>query len=252
MQLLFRARVYREFTRISIAYTERQWCRRNNLQVRTALCVDYTNGGFSFLASPFPQLHAHMYFALVQLLFRAMVCMECMRISIADNLKRWCRRNNLQARSALCVDYSNRGFAFLASPFPQLHAHMQFALVQLMLRARICRDFTRISIVDSERRWCRRNNLQARTELCVDCTNGGFAFLASPFPQLHAYMYFALVQLLFRARVCREFTRIFIADTMRRWCRRNNLQARTALCVGCTSWVFAFLASPFPPLHAHM
>ena len=28
--------------------------------------------------------------------------------------------------------------------------------------------------------------LEARTALCVDCTNGGFAFLASPFPQLLA------------------------------------------------------------------
>ena len=30
--------------------------------------------------------------------------------------------------------------------------------------------------------------LEARTALCVDCTNGGFAFLASPFPQLLAHM----------------------------------------------------------------
>ena len=55
----------------------------------------------------------------------------------------------------------------------------------------------------------------ARTALCVDCTNGGIAFLATPFPQLLAHMQFALVQLFFRARVCREFTRISIADTMR-------------------------------------
>ena len=38
------------------------------------------------------------------------------------------------------------------------------------------------------RRWCRRNNLQTRTALCVDCTNGGFAFLASSFPQLLVHM----------------------------------------------------------------
>ena len=50
------------------------------------------------------------------------------------------------------------------------------------------------------RRWCRRNNLQARTALSVDCTNGGFAFSSSPFPQLLANMNFALVQLLFRGR----------------------------------------------------
>ena len=42
--------------------------------------------------------------------------------------------------------------------------------------------------VHLRRRWCRRNNLQARAALCVDCTNGGFAFLASPFPQLLAHM----------------------------------------------------------------
>ena len=54
--------------------------------------------------------------------------------------------------------------------------------------------------------------------------------MASPFPQLLAHMQFALVQLLFRGRFCREFTRISIADTMRRWCRGSNLQARAALC----------------------
>ena len=31
-------------------------------------------------------------------------------------------------------------------------------------------------------------NLEARTALCVDCTNRGSAFLASPFPQLLAHM----------------------------------------------------------------
>ena len=30
--------------------------------------------------------------------------------------------------------------------------------------------------------------LEARVALCVDCTNGGFALLASPFPQLLADM----------------------------------------------------------------
>ena len=50
--------------------------------------------------------------------------------------------------------------------------------------------------------------MQARTALCVDCTNGGFAFSASPFPQILANMNFALVQLLFRGRASgnlREF-----------------------------------------------
>ena len=58
--------------------------------------------------------------------------------------------------------------------------------------------FTRNSFADTMRRWYRMNNLQARTSLCVDCTNGGFAFSSSPFPQLLANMNFALVQLLFR------------------------------------------------------
>ena len=64
------------------------------LEARTALCVDYTNGGFAFLASPIPQLLANMYFALVQLLFRGGFCSEFRRISIADSMRRWCRRNN--------------------------------------------------------------------------------------------------------------------------------------------------------------
>ena len=165
----------------------RRWLKRSNLQARTALCVDCTNGGFAFLASPFPQIQAHIYFPLVLLLFRASVCREFTRISIAYTMRRWCRRKNLQARTALCVDCTNGGFVFLASPFPQLHAHIYFALVLLFL-ARFCRQFTRISIADIMRRWCKRNNLKARTALCVDCKNGGFAFLASSFPQLPAYM----------------------------------------------------------------
>ena len=85
--------------------------------------------------------------------------------------------------------------------------------------------------------------MQARTALFVDCTNGGFAFLVSPFPQLLGNMEFALVQLLFLGRVCWEFARISIADTIRRWWRRNDLQARTTLCVDCTNRGFAFLGS---------
>ena len=158
----------------------------------------------------------------------------------------------MQARTTLCVDCTNVGFAFLSSPFPQILAHMYFALVQLLFRGRVCREFTRISIADSMRRWCRGKHLQARTTLCVDCTNVGFAFLSSPFPQILAHMYFALVQLLFRGRVCREFTRISIADSMRRWCRGKHLQARTTLCVDCTNVGFEFLSSPFPQLLAHM
>ena len=92
----------------------------------------------------------------------------------------------------------------------------------------------------------------ARTALCVDCTNGGFAFLASPFTQLFADMYFALVQVLFRGRVCWEFTRASIADSMRRWWRKINLQARTTLYVDCTDVGFAFLASPFQQLLGHI
>ena len=123
----------------------------------------------------------------------------------------------MQARTVLCVDCTNVVFAFLASPFPQLLSHMQFALVQLLFRRKFCREFARISIAAIIRRWCRRNNLQARTALCVDCTNLGFAVLAFPYPQLLSHMYFALVQLLFRRRVCREFARICIAGIIRRW-----------------------------------
>ena len=230
----------------------RRWSRTISLQGRTALCVDCTNGGFAFLASPFPQLLAHMQFAIVQLLFSSGVCREFTRISTADSMRRWCRRISLQGRTALCVDFTNAAFAVLSSPFPQLLAHMQFALVQLFILGGICREFSRISTADSMRRWSRTISLQGRTALCVDCTNGGFAFLASPFPQLLAHMQFAIVQLLFSSGVCREFTRISTADSMRRWCRRISLQGRTALCVDFTNAAFAVLSSPFPQLLAHM
>ena len=94
----------------------------------------------------------------------------------------------MQPRTDLCVDYTNGEFTFLAFPFPQLHANMQFALVQLLFRGRDCREFMRISIADTMWRLCRRDSLQAHNSLCVDCTNGGFSILASPFPQLLANM----------------------------------------------------------------
>ena len=107
----------------------------------------------------------------------------------------------MQARTVLCVDCTNGGIAFMGSPFPQLLAHMYFALVQLLFWRKVCREIARISIADIARRWWRRSDLQARTDLCVDCTNGGFAFLGSQFPQLLAHMYFALVQRLFWRKV---------------------------------------------------
>ena len=249
VQLLFSGGVCREFTRISTADSMRRCCKRIRLQGRTALCVDCTNVAFAVLSSPFPQLLAHMQFALVQLLFLGGICREFTRISTADSMRRWSRRISLQGRTALCVDCTNEGFAFFASPFPQLLAHMQFALVQLLLIGGICSEFTRISTADSMRRWSRRISLQGRTALCVDYTNGGFAFLASPFPQLLAHMQFALF---FRGGICREFTRISTAESMRRWSRRMSLQRRTALCVDCTNAAFAVLSSPFPQLLAHM
>ena len=186
-----------------------------SLQSRTALCVDCTNRGFAYLASQFPQILAHMQFALVQLLFIGGICRQFTRLATADSMRRWSRRISLQGRTALCVDFTNGGFAFLASPFPQLLAHMQFVLVQLLFHGGICREFTRISTANSMRRWSRRTSFQRRTALCVDCTYGGFTDFANPFSQLLAHMQFAIVQLLFIGVVCREFTRISTADSMR-------------------------------------
>ena len=165
------------------------------------------------MCSQFQQLLAHMYFALVQLLFWRKFCREFARISIAKITRRWWRRSDFQVRTALCVDCTIWGFAFLYSPFPQLIAHMYFALVQLLFWRKLCREFARISIAKITRRWWRRSDFQVRTALCVDCTIWGFAFLYSPFPQLIAHMYFALVQLLFWRKVCREFARISIAES---------------------------------------
>ena len=158
------------------------------MQPRTALSFDCTKGGFAFSASSFPQLPAHMKFVLVQLLFRGRDCREIARISIAGIIRRWWWRTNLQPRTALSFDCTNGGFAFSASSFPQLPAHMKFALVQLFFRGRDCWEFARISIASIIRRRWWRTNWQARTALCVDCTNGGFAFLTSSFPQLPAHM----------------------------------------------------------------
>ena len=129
----------------------------------------------------------------------------------------------MQARTVLCVDCTNGRITFMGSPFPQLLTHMYFGLVQLLFWRKVCREYARISNADITLRWRRRSDLQSRTALCVDCTNGGIAFWGSPFPQLLAHMYFALVQLLFWRKFCREFARISIADIARRWWRRSDL-----------------------------
>ena len=242
VQLLFWRKVCREYARISIADITLRWRRRSDLQARTDLCVDCRNGGKAFWSSLFPQLLDYMYFVLVQLLFWRKVCREYARISIADITLRWRRRSDLQARTDLCVDCRNGGNAFWGSLFPQLLAHMYFALVQLLFWRKICWEFARISIADIARRWRRRSDLEARTALCVDCTNGWIAYMGSPFPQLLAHMYLPLVHLLFWRKVCREFVRISIADITRRWRRRSDLQARAVLCVDCTNGGLCFWA----------
>ena len=71
VQRLFRARFSRELARISIEGTMRSCKKLINSEVPTGLCAFCTNGVFTFLSSPHPQLLVAMFLALVQRLFRA-------------------------------------------------------------------------------------------------------------------------------------------------------------------------------------
>ena len=71
VQRLFRARVSRELARISIDGIMRSWRKWISSQDSTGLCAFCTNGVFTFLRSPHPQLLVAMFLTLVQRLFRA-------------------------------------------------------------------------------------------------------------------------------------------------------------------------------------
>ena len=60
--------------------------------------------------------------------------------------------------------------------------------MQLLFRGGVCREFGEfpLQILCGDR--AGGTILEARVALCVDCTNGGFAFLASQFPQLLSHM----------------------------------------------------------------
>ena len=93
---------------------------------------------------------------------------------------------------------------------------------------------------------------QVPTGLCAFCTNGVFAFLSSPHPQLLVAMFLALVQRLFRARVSRELARISIDVNIRRCKKLFISQVPTGLCAFCTNSMFTFLNSPHHQLRVAM
>ena len=125
---------------------------------------------------------------------------------------------------------------------------MHLALVQPLYRARFSREFAQIPFDGIMRRCRNRITSRVPTGLCAFCTNSVFTFLNSPYPQLLVGMLLALVQLLFRARVSREFARIPIDGIMRRCRNRFTSQVPTGLCAFCTNSVFTFLNSPYTQL----
>ena len=65
VQPLYRARIGRECTRISIEGTIRRCIGRRYLLSCTALCAFCTEKGFTFVNSSCPYLHDNMHLALV-------------------------------------------------------------------------------------------------------------------------------------------------------------------------------------------
>ena len=181
-----------------------------------------------------------MNLALVQPLYRARISRECSRISIEGSIRRCMGRRYLLARTALCAFCTEKGFTFINSSCPQLLYNMNFALVQPFYRARISRECTRISIQCTIRRCMGRRYWLARTALCAFCTEKGFTFINSSYPQLLDNMNLALVQPLYRARISRECTRISIQGSIRLCIGRRYWPAGTALSAFCTEIGFTF------------
>ena len=193
-----------------------------------------------------------MNLALVQPLYRARISRECKRISIEGTERRCMGRRYWPARTALSASFTEIGFTFINSSCPQLLDNMNLALVQPLYRARISRECTRISIQGTIRRCMGRRYWLARTALCAFCTEKGFTFINSSYPQLLDDMNFALVQPLYRARISRECKRISIEGTERRCMGRRYWPARTALSASFTEIGFSFINSSCPQLLDNM
>ena len=182
----------------------RSWRKWITSQVSTGLCAYCTNGVFTFLRSPPPQLLVAMFLTLVQRLFMARVSREHARISIDVTMRRCKKLFISQVSTGLCAFCTNSMFTFLNSPLHQLLVAMLLALVQRLFRSRFSRELARISIDGTMRRWRKWISSQVPTFLCAFCTNGVFTFLRSPHPQLLVAMFLALEQRLFKARFSRE------------------------------------------------
>ena len=195
----------------------RRWRKRIISQARTGLCASYTNSGFTFLNSSYPQLLVDMLLALVQRLSWARISRQFACVSFDGIMRRCMKRIILQVLTGLFPFSTNSVFKFLNSPYPQLLVDMLLAVVQRLFWARISRQLAWISIDDILRCCMKRIISQVRTGLYAFCTNSVFTFLNSPHLQLLVAVLLALVQRLFRARVSRELAWISIDGTMRRW-----------------------------------
>ena len=209
VQPLYRARISRESTRISIEGTIRLCMGRRYWPARTALCAFYTEKEFTFLNSSCPYLLDNMHLVLEQPLYRVSISRECTRIFIEGTIRRCMGRRYWQARTALFAFCTDKEFTFLNSSCPYLVDNMHLVLEQPLYGARISPESTRISIEGTIRRCMGRRYWPARTALCAFSTEKWLTFLNFSGPCLLNNMHLALVQPLFRARKNRECTRIF-------------------------------------------
>ena len=182
VQPLYRARISRESTRISIEGTIRRCKGRRYWPARTALCAFSTEKWLTFVYFSGPCLLDNMHIALVQPLFRARKNAERTRISINGTLRRCMGRWYLSARTALCAFCTEKCFTFLKSSCPYLLDNIHLAFVQPLYRAWISRECMRISIEGTIRLCMGRRYWPARTALCAFCTEKGFTFLNSSCP----------------------------------------------------------------------
>ena len=176
VQPLYRTRISRECTRISIEGTIWRFMGRRYWPARTALCAFCTKKGLTFLNSSCTYLLDNMHLALVQPLYRARISRECTQISIEDTIRLCMERRYWPAYTAFSDFCTEKGFTFLNSSCPQLLDNMHFAIVQPLYRTRISHECTRISIEGTIWRFMSRRYWPARSALSAFCTEKGFTF----------------------------------------------------------------------------
>ena len=141
-------------------------------------------------------------------------CKDCTWLDVALKLRKFpctalcviavevvvCRPVNVDANFA-----PTQGQYFQNLHLHSFHFTCIFALVQALYRAKCNHEFALICIHSAVRNYSVGVSLQVHPRRCAFCTDLGFTFSGSPYPQRPFYLHLALAEALYRARCSPKF-----------------------------------------------